>query len=92
MPDLVVMDLGSQAEAVAQYVAGWPKSRFLSWLSQFGEVLKTDWPGDQERYSFHARSGRWTGFWFTENDRLEIPATSGAGHAVVSIPMEDDTT
>jgi hypothetical protein len=74
---MVLIDLSSQAEAVAIHVRGWTKSQFLSWLSQFGDVMRVRDDRTNERYSFRSRAGRWSGFWFSSNGELALPHSVG---------------
>ncbi len=87
---VMVIDLGSQAEAVASHVRGWTKGQFLAWLSAFGEVLKIRDEGDTEHYSFRSRAGVWTGFLFTGGGDLALPVTVGGSiRRVILVSMSD---
>lgn len=88
MADLTVVDLGSQAEAVAAFVRGWTKTGFLTWLSQFGEIIKVPDADENERYSFQSSAGVWTGFWFTKSGELKLLGTSAGITRLVSVPLE----
>ncbi len=64
-----VVDLGTQAEAVARHVQGWSALEFLSWIAQFGEVIRVrDDPAGTARYVFIARSELTTSFRFPGMD------------------------
>jgi|GEM_PF-2123087 len=65
----VLIDLNTQAVAVAKYVQGWRKQQFLSWISQFGEVRKYN-PYNNENYLFTSVCGLHTTFSITENNKL----------------------
>jgi hypothetical protein len=87
MSEFVIVDLGSQAEAVARYVRGWSTSRFLTWLGQYGEVIRVQNPSGGERYSFHSKSGEWSGFWITDTRTLNLLRRDGGGYNIVSVPL-----
>ena len=73
MPEFIVVDLGSQAHAVGRYVVGWPHSRVLARLRQFGQGAYEPYfsrPG-VAHYSFVSPCWRSSGFWF-EGDTLVL--------------------
>jgi hypothetical protein len=61
--DFVLVDLESQAEAVARYICGWTRARFLAWLSQFGEVRAGPYA---DTYFFRSHFGLHTPFRMSE--------------------------
>jgi hypothetical protein len=67
-----LIDLASQADEAARYVAGWPKEKVLRWFQQQGEVTRIVTPYDNALYSFRSRAGVQTGFRFTETGQLVI--------------------
>ena len=71
---LSVVDLHSQAAAVARHVRGWPKERVLAWLARYG-TLKQVLPDDDDLYSFLAPSGLRTGFVLREDGEFFIIST-----------------
>jgi hypothetical protein len=56
-PDFVIVNLASQAEAVAAYVRGWPKEHILHWLGRQGDLVKLEGVSEEEVYSFRSRMG-----------------------------------
>jgi hypothetical protein len=91
MPEFIVVDLGSKARAVGQHVEGWPRSRVLAWLRQFGEVYYEPYfsrPG-VDHYSFVSPCGRSSGFWFEANT-LVLQARDRAGIRFVEVPCPAD--
>ena len=68
-PNFIVMNLASQAEAVAGHVRGWPKEHILHWLGQQGELVKLENVSEGEVFSFRS----WVGFevkFFLEGDQF----------------------
>lgn len=84
MAELVVVDLGTQAEAVVRHVSGWSKLQVLRWLSRYGEVVRLSQFTEQERYNFRAPTGLSADFWYSPDDDLTILARLGTGYHVVS--------
>ncbi len=72
MPDLVLVDLYSQREAVAQHVKGWDINKILDWMKQYGKVEKISSPDDDKRFAFHSIQGEQAAFRFDENDGLVV--------------------
>lgn len=68
----IVLDLGSQANAVARYIQGWEKERILAWLSQQGEVRQISHPQDRNLYGFRSHVGITTGFRLLEDGQIII--------------------
>jgi len=78
----VLIDLETQAEAVAKYVQGWTKQQFLAWISQFGRLEENIWketisvgdilvePNNDVRYFFCSFCGLYSTFEITENNEL----------------------
>ena len=56
-----VVELASQAHAVARYTRSWPRERALAWLSQYGQVTKF-YENNDDLYTFRSPCGLWTGF------------------------------
>ena len=71
MAEFHVVDLASQAHAVARYTAGWPRERVLAWLGQFGQVAKPFELND-DLYTFLPPCGLLTGFILQENGEFYI--------------------
>ncbi len=72
--DFILVDLYSQLDAVNSYTNGWDKPRVLSWLQRFGRVDGPHDTGyDQEMWAFCSSCGRFTGFYFNEQNQLVIP-------------------
>jgi len=91
MPEFIVVDLGSQARAVGQYVVGWPHSCVLAWLRQFGQVTYEPYfsrPG-VAHYSFVSPCRRSSGFWF-EGDTLVLQYRDRAGIRFVEVLCRSD--
>ena len=57
----VVVDFGSQADAIAHRVRGWTNEELLTWLSQFGEIEHIHLDGSNV-YIFRSNAGIVTGF------------------------------
>ena len=73
MQGFTVVDLGSQAHAVARHVEGWPKSKILTWLEEYGEIVYVPYhsrPGI-DHYGFLSHCSIGSGFWF-ERDKLVL--------------------
>ena len=70
MLEFRVVDLASQASAVAHYTRGWARDEVLMWLRQFGEAVGSDrFPN---HYRFISACGLHTGFILTEDGELLI--------------------
>ena len=65
-----VIDLGSQADAVARYIKGCSRDEVLAWLSRYGKIKR--FPHDSDVYSFLAPSGLQTGFVLREDGEFFI--------------------
>jgi hypothetical protein len=85
MTELRVVDLGSQARAVANHIKGWGTSDVLAWLGQYGDIRSAH-PDNPNAYIFHSHAGVTTGFMFEEggiltiigdHTTIEIPGTHG---------------
>ena len=72
MPDFMLIDLDSQADAVARYVWGWKAEDILNWMSQYGSIAKIKNPYDDRLYVLCSMGGIKTPFRFTENDEIII--------------------
>jgi hypothetical protein len=66
-----VIDLESQARAVARHIRGWKKSDILTWLSQFGGIVQP-FPDNPNLYRFRSYSGITTGFLLTDSGEFAI--------------------
>jgi hypothetical protein len=78
-----VIDLESQARAVARYVKGWNKAAVLKWLSQSGD-LEPAHPGNPDVYRFHSYAGISTGFLIKADGQLVIIGD----HTTWAVPIE----
>jgi hypothetical protein len=67
-----IVDLASQADEVARWIAGWPKEQVLAWFEQQGHVTKVVTPYDDSLYRFRSNAGIETGFRLTENGQFVI--------------------
>jgi hypothetical protein len=73
MPDLTLIDLYSQREAVEDYVRGWPVAEVLEWMRRFGTVTSFEIPRFSARiYYFRSPAGLPCPFYFRENGELVI--------------------
>src|SRR5262245_57889278 len=63
----VLLDLASQADAVAQYIQGWETADILAWMRCYGTVLDWSWK-DPDYYVFCAPTGLYTGFRLTDDE------------------------
>ncbi len=72
--EFVLVDLASQAKAVAKYTEGWNKAVFLDWLTHFGRVKNTGFPSLSEDgvFRFTSFCGLHASFRFTEENELVI--------------------
>jgi hypothetical protein len=68
-PNFLVVNLASQADAVASYVRGWSQEQILHWLSRQGELQMWVNAAGEEVYSFRSRMGFETMF-LLEEDRF----------------------
>lgn len=104
MSDFAVIDLASQAEAVAAHVRGWSKAEVLAWLGEFGEVLPVleadPWPNfvptpthpPDEQYLLVAWCGLWTSFSFTYDGLFVISNGWFQGRVrSLSVPLREHT-
>ena len=67
-----VINLASQADAVARYVEGWSKEKILNWLSCQGELeRRTDIYGN-EYFSFNSRFGFQVNFFLDSDEFLFV--------------------
>lgn len=64
-----VVDLVSQANAVAAHVRGWSTDQILDWLRKYGTVLSDSTTMDQEVYFFSSCVGIDASF-FLNGDRF----------------------
>ena len=71
----IVIDLESQAYAVARYIRGWTRPRFLIWLSQFGEVTQSSY--DSDGYHFFSHFGLHTPFRMSEGGDFTLILLAG---------------
>jgi hypothetical protein len=73
MAQFTVIDLASQARAVARYTRGWKRDDLLSWLRQFGELEKVEVsPGGHDQYHFRSPAGLWVTFRYTDEGEFFI--------------------
>jgi hypothetical protein len=70
MPDFYVIDLASQARAVARYIEGWPPDAVLAWLAQYGDLAHIG--HGEDVYAFYSRCGPHTLFRLTRDGQLFI--------------------
>jgi hypothetical protein len=71
-PYFRVIDLGSQADAVARHIRGWSRDEVLAWLRRHGRIKQLHTPYDVDTYSFLAPSGLQTGFILREDGEFLI--------------------
>ena len=69
-PCFRVIDLGSQADAVARHIRGWPRDEVLAWLGRHGRIRR--FPDLPDTFSFLAPSGLLTGFVLREHGEFLI--------------------
>ncbi len=69
-PCFRVIDLGSQADAVARYIRSWSRDEVLAWLSRYGKIKR--FPHDADLYSILALSGLQTAFVLREDGEFLI--------------------
>ena len=74
MSAFVLVDLSSQASAVARYIQGWSNDKIIRWLQQFGEVQQAAPPFSQmsDMFGFRSFVGLTTGFRLTTDGKLII--------------------
>jgi len=68
----VLIDLDSQADAVAVAVRGLSEDEILTWLTERGRVTSARHPNDPRLYVFVGATGQRTGFRITEQGKLAI--------------------
>jgi hypothetical protein len=69
-PCFRVIDLDSQADAVARHIRGWSRDEVLAWLGRYGKIKR--FPHNADLYSFLAPSGLLTGFVLREGGEFLI--------------------
>jgi hypothetical protein len=72
-PSFLVVNLASQADAVAAFVRGWTKEHIVNWLSRQGQLVRRENEAGEEIYSFRSRMGFETQFRL-EGDRFTVIA------------------
>jgi hypothetical protein len=82
MIDFRVVDLDSQARAVARHIKGWRTADILAWLGQYGELVSFR-PDVPNAYWFRSRCGIDTSFMLEPGGVLIIV---GDNHAEVILP------
>jgi hypothetical protein len=76
MPDLVLIDLYSQREAVKEFVRGWQVEEILEWMRCFGTVTVHELPEyGSVVYRFQSSAGRECPFGFSRSGELSIYRT-----------------
>ena len=70
-PNFLIVNLASQADAVASYVRGWPEEHIVRWLSRQGELRMRENAAGETLYSFRSRMGFETQF-LLEGDRFTM--------------------
>jgi hypothetical protein len=93
LANFTVVDLGSQARAVARHVEGWTNSTVLTWLSQCGEVILLEHPHFRspgiDTY-IHVTACGWGGaFWF-EPGKLVLQERIGNEIRFVEVALSED--
>ena len=73
MARFYVVDLASQAHAVATSTRGWWRERVLAWLSRYGQVTQI-YENNADLYTFRSPSGLWTGFILSEDGEFYLIA------------------
>lgn len=87
MSDFPIVDLESQAGAVARHMHGWSVSEKLAWLRQHGSVSEVWTPYNLgEHYAFTSRAGISTPFRLTPSGTFLIVRE----YRLID-PLEDDT-
>jgi hypothetical protein len=75
LSEFIVIDLESQAHAVARYIRGWTRPRFLAWLSQFGEITQSSY--DPDSYLFFSHVGLHSVFRMNEEGDFTLILLAG---------------
>lgn len=70
MPEFIVVDLISQAEAVERYTTGLSPEAIIAWLGTQGRVTAV--MQTPTAYLFESSTGMQTTFWFTPDGHLII--------------------
>ena len=68
-PCFRVIDLDSQADAVARHIRGWSRDEVLAWLGRYGKIKRSYYA---DSYSFLAPSGLLTIFSLSEGGEFLI--------------------
>lgn len=72
MNDFVLVDLDSQADAVAQHIQGWSPKSILDWMNVQGQIQEIPNPYNDRAFVFISKSGIRTRFRFNEKDEIII--------------------
>ncbi len=72
MSDFTLVNLYSQREAVADYVARWEVERILEWMRNYGIVSEPNINSPVQVYTFESKAGFKDAFRFTSDNRLEV--------------------
>jgi hypothetical protein len=70
--DFTLIDLTTQADAVARIISGWSSEQILAWLNQNGTVEHVQHPYDQHLYRFCSTAGIVTGLRITDDGEVYI--------------------
>jgi hypothetical protein len=69
-PNFIVVNLASQADAVARHVQGWSKEQILVWLSRQGDLERFADIYGREIFRFRSRVGFEVGFYLDGDEFL----------------------
>ncbi len=72
MSDFTLVNLYSQREAVANYVAGWEIERIIEWMRNYGRVSEPQFGSTTQMYTFESKAGFKDAFRFTSDNSLEV--------------------
>jgi hypothetical protein len=72
MQEFAVVDLVSQAEAVAHHTHGWSPEAIITWLRTYGQVTTLARADTPPAYLFESSVGVQAALWFTPDGHLVI--------------------
>jgi hypothetical protein len=77
MPELTLINLSAQRDAVAKYVEGWETNEILNWMREYGNVIEPQENDPNKLYTFESQTGFKDVFYFEEEDNKLIVLDSG---------------
>ena len=72
MKDFTLIDLYTQADAVARIISGWSSAQIVAWFNQHGLIEPAQHPYDPHLYCFTSSIGIVTGLRITDDGGVYI--------------------